>query len=420
MAMSDFVRGKSSKFLQDKISRSVYIGNLTFEASEDHLRNIFEQVGPIVSFKIFFDREKGSAIGHAICEYHDPEIAKSAMRNLNNYDYCGRPLHVGSVKNEGNHTDDLRRRQPPSQKPPPAETGETPETISRAVASLPPEQMFELMKQMKICIQNDPNEARNMLLQNPQLAYALLQAQIVMKIVDPQFAIAMLHRETELIPPALDTNSTSSRTTGPLKNSSEITMNSAQTWPQKGLKTEDIKPPFQAGVIGSRDPRRTLSTDPRSHMTNDPRSAISTDPRTTASVDPRPPLLADPRAALTADRRSALAGDPRSISSVDPRSAASVDPRSAASVDPRSASSVDPRSASSVDPRSASSVDPRSWSGASTTLRTDYPTQQGDDKTAVLMQVLQLSEDQIAMLPPEQRQSIQILREQIARSSNPT
>ena len=48
--------------------------------------------------------------------------------------------------------------------------------ISQAVASLPPDQMYELMKQMKLCIQNNPNEARNMLLQNPQLAYALLQA----------------------------------------------------------------------------------------------------------------------------------------------------------------------------------------------------------------------------------------------------
>ena len=42
---------------------------------------------------------------------------------------------------------------------------------------------------LQLCIQNNPNEARNMLLQNPQLAYALLQAQIVMKIVDPQVAM---------------------------------------------------------------------------------------------------------------------------------------------------------------------------------------------------------------------------------------
>ena len=66
----------------------------------------------------------------------------------------------------------------------------------QAVSSLPPEQMFELMKQMKICIQNNPNEARNMLLQNPQLAYALLQAQIVMKIVDPQVAMVCLAKIT--------------------------------------------------------------------------------------------------------------------------------------------------------------------------------------------------------------------------------
>ena len=47
-----------------------------------------------------------------------------------------------------------------------------------------------------MCIQNNPNEARNMLLQNPQLAYALLQAQIVMKIVDPQVALVSTNRST--------------------------------------------------------------------------------------------------------------------------------------------------------------------------------------------------------------------------------
>ena len=61
------------------------------------------------------------------------------------------------------------------------EPEKAPEAISKAVASLPPEQMFELMKQMKACIQNNPQEARVMLNQNPQLAYALLQAQVVMR-----------------------------------------------------------------------------------------------------------------------------------------------------------------------------------------------------------------------------------------------
>lgn len=40
-----------------------------------------------------------------------------------------------------------------------------------------------------MCIENNPQEARNLLLQNPQLAYALLQAQVIMRIVDPNVAI---------------------------------------------------------------------------------------------------------------------------------------------------------------------------------------------------------------------------------------
>ena len=37
-------------------------------------------------------------------------------------------------------------------------------------------------------------------------------------------------------------------------------------------------------------------------------------------------------------------------------------------------------------------------------------------QAALIMQVLQLTDQQIAMLPPDQRQSILILKEQIARS----
>lgn len=41
-----------------------------------------------------------------------------------------------------------------------------------------------------------------------------------------------------------------------------------------------------------------------------------------------------------------------------------------------------------------------------------------DEKTQLIMQVLQLSDEQIAMLPPEQRNSIIVLKEQIAKSTH--
>ena len=40
-----------------------------------------------------------------------------------------------------------------------------------------------------VTVQNNPSESRQLLLQNPQLAYALLQVMIVMKIVDSSTAL---------------------------------------------------------------------------------------------------------------------------------------------------------------------------------------------------------------------------------------
>lgn len=51
-------------------------------------------------------------------------------------------------------------------------------------------------------------------------------------------------------------------------------------------------------------------------------------------------------------------------------------------------------------------------------IPTGIPNDASDqEKAALIMQVLQLSDEQIAMLPPEQRSSILVLKEQIAKSS---
>ena len=74
--------------------------------------------------------------------------------------------------------------------------------------------MFELMKQMKQCIDANPNEAKTLLSTNPQLAYALLQAQVVMRIVDPQVAMALLNRtDKDVIPTPTDVKKPTGATT---------------------------------------------------------------------------------------------------------------------------------------------------------------------------------------------------------------
>ena len=67
----------------DKSARSCFVGNIPYEATEEQLKEVFSNVGPVMSFKLVFDRDSGKPRGYGFCEYMDPETAASAMRNLN-------------------------------------------------------------------------------------------------------------------------------------------------------------------------------------------------------------------------------------------------------------------------------------------------------------------------------------------------
>lgn len=233
----------------------VRVGNIPYEATEEQLKDIFSEVGPVVSFRLVYDRETGKPKGYGFCEYQDQETALSAMRNLNGREFSGRALRVDNAASEKNKEElkSLGTGAPVIESP----YGETispedaPESISKAVASLPPEQMFELMKQMKLCVQNSPQEARNMLLQNPQLAYALLQAQVVMRIVDPEIALKILHRQTN-IPTLIAGNPQTVHSAGPGSGSS-VSMNqqnpqAPQAQSLSGMHVNGAPPLMQASL----------------------------------------------------------------------------------------------------------------------------------------------------------------------------
>jgi len=201
----------------EKAARSVFVGNIPYETTEEQLKSIFSEIGVVLSFRLVYDRETGKPKGYGFCEYQDQETALSAMRNLNQRELHGRNLRVDhATRDHGIDPKDLQATAnrsgtigPGGPVAPPVETPygqsvnpeDAPAAISQAVASLPPEQMYSLMKDMKEVIMNNPVEARNMLLQNPQLAYALLQAQVVMRIVNPDNALRMLHPKTNTAKP---------------------------------------------------------------------------------------------------------------------------------------------------------------------------------------------------------------------------
>jgi RNA recognition motif-containing protein len=80
------------------MSKKIYVGNLSFNASEDQLKTYFETYGTVESCKIITDRETGRSKGFGFIEMSSSDEAQDAISNLDNKEFEGRNLRVNEAK----------------------------------------------------------------------------------------------------------------------------------------------------------------------------------------------------------------------------------------------------------------------------------------------------------------------------------
>ena len=74
--------------------KKLFVGNLSWKATEDTLRQQFEPFGEVVSTKIILDQYTGKSKGFGFVEMATPEAAQKAISGLNEKDYLERPMRV--------------------------------------------------------------------------------------------------------------------------------------------------------------------------------------------------------------------------------------------------------------------------------------------------------------------------------------
>jgi RNA recognition motif-containing protein len=75
----------------------IFVGNLSYQTTEDELLNLFSQVGQVESASIVTDRETGRSRGFAFVEMSD-DAGNKAIEQFNGYEFNGRNINVNEAR----------------------------------------------------------------------------------------------------------------------------------------------------------------------------------------------------------------------------------------------------------------------------------------------------------------------------------
>ena len=77
---------------------SIYVGNLSFDATQDDINQIFGEYGSVKSVKLPTDRETGRVRGFAFVEMSSDSEEQAAIEALDGAEWMGRTLKVNKAR----------------------------------------------------------------------------------------------------------------------------------------------------------------------------------------------------------------------------------------------------------------------------------------------------------------------------------
>ena len=77
---------------------NIYVGNLSYEATQDDLRHAFEAHGEVSSVSIIMDKMTGRSRGFGFVEMPDSGAGQAAIQALNLQEVRGRAMTVNEAR----------------------------------------------------------------------------------------------------------------------------------------------------------------------------------------------------------------------------------------------------------------------------------------------------------------------------------
>ena len=80
------------------MAKKLYVGNLSYQVSDQDLAKMFEPHGTVQSAQVIMDRDTGRSKGFGFVEMDNSDEAKAAIDTLNGQDVGGRKLNVNEAR----------------------------------------------------------------------------------------------------------------------------------------------------------------------------------------------------------------------------------------------------------------------------------------------------------------------------------
>jgi len=90
--------------MKKELSVNIYVGNISYDLSENELRDEFSKYGEVMSVKIITDRETNRPKGFGFVEMRRDEDGAKAIEELNGLMVNGRSLKVNEAKPKGDRS----------------------------------------------------------------------------------------------------------------------------------------------------------------------------------------------------------------------------------------------------------------------------------------------------------------------------
>jgi len=77
---------------------NIYVGNLSYDMTDEELQQVFEEYGPVTKVNIIIDRDSGRSKGFGFVEMESSEDGEKAIQKLDGQEIKGRSLKVNQAR----------------------------------------------------------------------------------------------------------------------------------------------------------------------------------------------------------------------------------------------------------------------------------------------------------------------------------